>query len=110
MIDQLTQLAFHASAHHGLGFPADYKNGTKSLSIGDGIAYGLIGVGAGCAMAAAIGTGAGQGIAAGRAAEAVGRNPEAESRIRNMMIIGDGIAESSAIYGLIIAILLLFVF
>ena len=80
------------------------------ITTGSGIAYGLIGLGAGCAMSAAIGTGAGQGIAAGRAAEAVGRNPEAESRIRNMMIIGDGIAESSAIYGLIIAILLLFVY
>ena len=86
------------------------KQGLTHLPVGNAVAYGLIGLGAGCAMSAAIGTGVGQGIAAGRAAEAVGRNPEAESRIRNMMIIGDGIAESSAIYGLIIAILLLFVY
>lgn len=110
MINQLHELASHAIVHGGLGLSPSIKNGTTHLYTGNGIAYGLIGVGAGCAMAAAIGTGAGQGIAAGRAAEAVGRNPEAESRIRNMMIVGDGIAESSAIYGLIISILLLFVF
>lgn len=71
---------------------------------------GLVAVGAGLAMVGASGVGAGQGVAAGRAAEAVGRNPEAESKIRSMMIIGMGIAESAAIYSLIIAILLLFVY
>ena len=74
------------------------------------IGHGLVGVGAGLAMVGASGVGAGQGIAAGRAADAVGRNPEAEAKIRLMMIVGAGIAESSAIYALIISILLLFVF
>lgn len=76
----------------------------------EGIQKGLIGVGAGLAMVGASGVGAGQGIAAGRAAEAVGRNPEAESKIRTMLIIGLGIAESAAIYSLIISILLIFVY
>jgi len=71
---------------------------------------GLVAVGAGMAMIGASGVGAGQGVAAGRAAEAVGRNPEAESKIRSMLILGMGIAESAAIYALIISILLLFVF
>jgi len=71
---------------------------------------GLVALGAGLAMVGASGVGAGQGIAAGRAAEAVGRNPEAESKIRSMLILGMGIAESAAIYALIISILLLFVF
>ncbi len=75
-------------------------------SMGDG----LVAVGAGAAMVGAAGVGAGQGIAAGRAAEAVGRNPEAESKIRSMVILGLGIAESAAIYSLIVSILLLFVF
>ncbi|WKX02819.1 ATP synthase F0 subunit C [Candidatus Mycoplasma mahonii] len=71
---------------------------------------GLIAVGAGLAMVGASGVGAGQGVAAGRAAEAVGRNPEAASKIRGMFILGLGIAESAAIYSLIVSILLLFVF
>lgn len=74
------------------------------------VGQGLVALGAGMAMIGASGVGAGQGIAAGRAAEAVGRNPEAESKIRSMLILGMGIAESAAIYALIISILLLFVF
>lgn len=74
------------------------------------IGKGLVGIGAGLAMIGASGVGAGQGVAAGRAAEAVGRNPEAESKILKMLIIGMGIAESAAIYALIVSILLLFVF
>lgn len=74
------------------------------------IGRGLVAVGAGLAMFGASGVGAGQGVAAGRAAEAVGRNPEAESKIRTMLIVGLAIAESAAIYSLIVSILLLFVF
>ncbi|MCF0232184.1 MAG: ATP synthase F0 subunit C [Enterococcus sp.] len=66
-------------------------------------------IGAGVAVLGGLGTGVSQGIAAGKAAEAVGRNPEAESKIRTTMIVGCAIAETSAIYSLIIAILLIFV-
>lgn len=66
-------------------------------------------IGAGIAMMGALGTGIGQGFAAGKASEAVARNPEAESKIRTMMIVGCAIAETAAIYSLIIAILLIFV-
>lgn len=93
----------------GGGDAADIKTAMKDSGIhtmGDG----LVAVGAGAAMVGASGVGAGQGIAAGRAAEAVGRNPEAESKIRTIFILGVGIAESAAIYALIISILLLFVF
>lgn len=82
----------------------------KDISTGSGLAYGLVAVGAGLAMCGAAGVGAGQGIAGGRAADAVGRNPEAEAKIRTMMIIGAAIAESAAIYSLIISILLIFVY
>ncbi len=81
-----------------------------SDTTGSGLAYGLVAVGAGLAMVGAAGAGAGQGIAAGRAADAVGRNPEAEAKIRTMMIVGSAIAESAAIYALIISILLIFVY
>ncbi len=66
-------------------------------------------IGAGLAMSAAIGTGAGQGYAAGKACEAIGRNPDAQPKIFNTMIIGMAIAETAAIYGLVISILLIFV-
>lgn len=71
---------------------------------------GLIAIGAGLAMIAGLGVGVGQGIAAGKASEAVGRNPEAESKIRLMMIVGIALTETSVIYSLIIAFLLIFVF
>ncbi|QNM93952.1 ATP synthase F0 subunit C [Mycoplasma sp. Pen4] len=68
---------------------------------------GLLAVGAGLAAIGVLGTGVGQGYAAGKAAEAVGRNPEAENKIRTMLIIGAGIAETAAIYAFMIALLLL---
>ncbi len=74
------------------------------------INQGLIAIGAGIAALTGIMTGMGQGYAAGKAVEAVGKNPEAESKIRSMLILGAGIAETCAIYGLLIAFLLIFVY
>ena len=69
--------------------------------------YGLIAIAAGIAVCAGLGTGIGEGIAASKAVEAVGRNPEAESKIRTMMILGIALAETTGIYGFAIAILIL---
>ena len=66
-------------------------------------------IGAGLAMIAGIGPGIGQGFAAGKAAEAVGRQPEAQGDIMKTMLVGCTVAESTGIYGLVIAIILLFV-
>ena len=74
------------------------------------VGAGLIAVGAGIAVLTGLMTGIGQGTAAGKAVEAVGRNPEAENKIRAMLILGDAIAETCAIYGMLIALLLFFVF
>ncbi|MBS5114597.1 MAG: ATP synthase F0 subunit C [Erysipelotrichaceae bacterium] len=71
---------------------------------------GLIAIAAGLAVCAGLGTGIGEGIAAGKAVEAVGRNPEAESKIRTTMILGIALSETVAIYGLLIAFILLFVY
>lgn len=71
---------------------------------------GLIAIAAGIAVVAGLGTGIGEGIAAGKAVEAVGRNPEAEGKIRTMMILGIALSETVAIYGLLISIILIFVF
>lgn len=65
-------------------------------------------IGAGLAMIAGIGPGIGQGYAAGKAAEAVGRQPEAKGTILQTMLIGAAVAESTGIYGLVVAMLLLF--
>ena len=65
-------------------------------------------VGAGLAMIAGIGPGIGQGFAAGKAAEAVGRQPEAKGDVTTTMLLGCAVAESTGIYSLVIAMLLLF--
>lgn len=65
-------------------------------------------IGAGLAMIAGIGPGIGQGYAAGRAAESVGRQPEASSDITRTMLLGCAVAESTGIYGLVVALILLF--
>ncbi len=75
----------------------------------ESIKSGMVAIGAGIASIGFIGAGIGQGYAAGKAAEAVGRNPEAEGKIRNMMFVGAAVAESSALYALVIAIMCLFV-
>lgn len=66
-------------------------------------------LGAGVAAIGFLGAGIGQGNAAGMAAEAVGRNPEAEQKIMKVLIVGAAIAESGAIYSLVVAIILCFV-
>ncbi len=55
-------------------------------------------------------TGIGEGFVAGKAVEAIGRNPEAEGKIRSTMILGIALSETCAIYGLLVAILLIFAF
>ena len=66
-------------------------------------------IGAGLAMIAGIGPGVGQGIAAGHAAAAVGRNPGAKSDITSTMLLGQAVAETTGLYGLLVAMLLMFV-
>lgn len=69
---------------------------------------GCSAVGAGLAMIAGIGPGIGQGYAAGKGAEAVGRQPEAKGTVTQTMLLGCAVAESTGIYGLVIALILLF--
>lgn len=66
-------------------------------------------IGAGLAMIAGIGPGIGQGYAAGKAAEAVGKRPKLQSAIVRTMLLGQAVAQTTGIYSLIIALLLLFV-
>lgn len=66
-------------------------------------------IGAGIAVISGIGTGIGQGNAAGMAAAAVGRNPGAKSDITSTMLLGQAVAETTGLYGLLVSMLLLFV-
>ncbi len=73
------------------------------------IIYAACAVGAGISMIAGVGPGIGQGYAVGRACEAIGRQPEAKKEVTSTMLLGCAVAESTGIYGLVIALLLLFV-
>ncbi len=64
--------------------------------------------------ALAIGLGAlGPGIAVGligaKSVEAIGRNPEASSKVQTMAILAFAIAESIVIYALVVALIIKFV-
>lgn len=72
------------------------------------ISTGLIAIGAGLAVMTGMMTGIGEGFVAGKAVEAIGKNPEAEGKIRSMMVLGIAMAETTGIYALIIALLLIF--
>ncbi len=51
----------------------------------------------------------GIGIATAKATDAVARQPEAEGKIRTTLILGAALAEATAIYSLVTAILIIFV-
>jgi F-type H+-transporting ATPase subunit c len=66
-------------------------------------------VGAGFAIGlAAIGPGICQGSAAAQAVEGIARQPEAEGKIRGTLLLSFAFMESLTIYGLVVALLLLF--
>jgi len=67
-------------------------------------------IGAGLAMSGMIGAGAGIGIVVGGAVQAMGRNPDAQGLIQTNMILGIAFAEAVAIYALVVAFIILFVF
>jgi len=71
--------------------------GMKSIAAAFAIAVG------------AIGPGIGIGILAGKAMEAIGRNPEATGQIQTNMILAIVFAEAIAIYALVVALIILFV-
>ena len=72
------------------------------------IVLGASAIGAGLAMIAGLGPGIGEGICGGQAVAAVGRQPEASGIVTRTMIIGDALAETTGLYSLLIAILLMF--
>lgn len=57
---------------------------------------------------ASIGPGVGQGTAAGQAVEGIARQPEAEGKIRGTLLLSLAFMEALTIYGLVVALALLF--
>lgn len=74
-----------------------------------GIVLGCCALGAGIAMIAGIGPGIGEGQAVASACEAIGRQPESKGAVTTTMIMGCAIAETTGLYALVVAILLIFV-
>ncbi|MBU0986133.1 MAG: ATP synthase F0 subunit C [Proteobacteria bacterium] len=66
--------------------------------VGSGVSMGL----------GAIGAGIGEGYTAAKASEAVSRNPKVAGEVFKTMLVGQAIAETAGIFGLVIAMMLLF--
>jgi len=65
-------------------------------------------IGAGITMVARIGTAIGQGYAAGKAAEASAMNPKTIRQTTFVMLLGQAVTETSGIFSLVIALILLY--
>ena len=79
------------------------------LEIAVAIILGCCALGAGTAMIAGVGPGIGEGNAVAKACEAIGRQPECKGSVTSTMLMGCAVAETTGLYALVIAIILIFV-
>ena len=75
-----------------------------NLTTGDGLKY----IGAGLAVFTGFAAAIGEGNVAAHAVDAMARQPEMAGNIRTTMLIGQAVSETTGLYGLIIAILIVF--
>ena len=79
------------------------------MGIAEAIAIAGKALGAGLCMGiGAIGPGVGEGNAVGKALEGMARQPESAGTLRSTMIMGCAIAETTGIYSLVSALLIMF--
>ena len=78
------------------------------MELAIGLILGACALGAGMAMIAGIGPGIGEGNAVAKACEAIGRQPESKGAVTTTMLMGCAVAETTGLYALVIAILLIF--
>jgi F0F1-type ATP synthase membrane subunit c/vacuolar-type H+-ATPase subunit K len=71
---------------------------TWAALIGAGLSTGL----------AAIGSGYGGGMAAGASSEGIARNPESVANVTTTMLVGQAVAQTPSIFGLLVSFILLF--
>lgn len=67
----------------------------------------LLAIGAGIAVLTGVGAGIGIGMATSKATEAIARQPEAEGKITKVLMLGCALAEATAIYGFVIALMII---
>ena len=67
----------------------------------------VIAIGAGMAALTGIGAGIGIGMATSKAVEGIARQPEASGKITSTLILGCALAEATAIYGLVIGLMII---
>ena len=67
----------------------------------------LVALGAGIAVLTGAGAGIGIGIATSKAVDAIARQPEASGKISSALLLGCALAEATADYGLVVAILII---
>ena len=70
----------------------------------------LTAIGAGIAVLTGVGAGVGIGLATSKAVDAIARQPEAEGKISKALLLGCALAEATAIYGFVIAVLIILFF
>ena len=68
----------------------------------------LLAIGAGIAVLTGLGAGIGIGMATSKAVDAIARQPDADGNISRALILGCALAEATAIYGFVIALLIIF--
>lgn len=81
-----------------MDFSAAPLNPTWAALVGAGLSTGL----------AAIGSGYGGGMAAGGSCEGVARQPEATGNVTTVMLVGQAVAQTPAIFGLLVSFILMF--
>ncbi|RKD35302.1 MULTISPECIES: ATP synthase F0 subunit C [Lacrimispora] len=64
-------------------------------------------IGAGIAVLTGLGAGVGIGLATAKSVDAIARQPEADGKISKALLLGCALAEATAIYGFVIALLII---
>ena len=82
-----------------------------NITLAQGIVKAAALLGAGMCMGmGALGPGVGEGFVAGKACEGIARRPDEAGLITRTMLIGQAVSESTGIYSLVIALILIFMF
>ena len=69
---------------------------------------GYVAIGAAMCLLSCVASGLAMGLATGKAVEAVARQPEASGKITSILLLGLALTESTAIYGVVSALIMMF--
>ena len=70
---------------------------------------GMVYIGIGLMAIGMAGSGIGEGLVCAKTVESMGRNPDMYGKLRTEMILGCALTETTAIYSLLVALLMLFI-